>query len=145
MARNPYSAPRTEVADVSPDPPMARPRVVVVAVILLWTEFVLGIVDTVLDWKSIRAQEYYQVSIAFGVVLMGVSVWIYWKIWQGRNWARIVALVLVAMTVLGFATQISESFARSALISTLYCLELLLDLVAMYLVFFPGRRWFARA
>jgi len=46
--------------------------------------------------------------------------------------------------VLSFLPQLSASFARSALISTLFCMELLLDAAAMYLVFFPGRRWFAR-
>jgi hypothetical protein len=144
MAHNPYSAPTTTVADVSADPPMQRPRVVAIAVYLLWAEFTLGLLDSVLDWKYTRAQEYYQVSVGFDVVFVILSIWLNWKIWQGRNWARIVALVLVAYSVVSFLPQISASFQRTVLISTLFTVELLLDVAAMYLVFFPGRRWFAR-
>lgn len=123
---------------------MERPKIVVIAVILLWTELTLGLLDSALDWNFTRAQEYYQVSVGFDALFVVISVWLNYKIWQGRNWARIVALVLTVYAVLSFLPGISASFARSALISTLYCIEVLLDMVAMYLVFIPGRRWFAR-
>ena len=144
MVHNPYSAPTTAVADVSPDPPMERPRIVVVAVMMLWTEFTLGLLDSVLDWKVMRAQEFWQYSVTISAVFVVISIWINYKVWQGRNWARIVALVFTVLAVVSFVPQFSEAFARSKLISTLYCIEILLDVVAMCLVFGPGRRWFAR-
>jgi hypothetical protein len=113
-------------------------------VILLWTEFTLGLLDSVLDWKNTRTQEYYQFGVGIEVLFVVISVWLNYKIWQGRNWARIVALVLTVFAVLSFLPQLSASFARSPLVSTLYTVEILLDAAAMYLVFVPGRRWFAR-
>ncbi len=145
MAHNPYSAPNTTVADVSAEPPMERPRIVVIAVMLLWTEFTLGLLDSVLGWKDSRAaQKFWEFSIVISAIFVIISVWINIKVWQGRNWARIVALVLTGFAVISFAPQMSASFARSALLSTLYCIEILLDVAAMILVFGPGRRWFAQ-
>ncbi len=45
MSHNPYSAPRSAVSDAAA-PPMERPRVVVIAVALFWTEMALGLLDS---------------------------------------------------------------------------------------------------
>ena len=143
MTHNPYSAPRSAVTD-TPLPPKERPRVVVIAVALLWTEVALGLLNSLLDWEYLNADT----PAAFVLIVQGVfvalSVLINVMIWRGRNWARIVALVLTILGVAGYAPQIGADFARAPLMAVLGMVELLLDIIALYLVFVPGRQWFAR-
>jgi hypothetical protein len=143
MTHNPYSAPRSVVSD-TPAPPMERPRVVVIAVALLWTEVALGLLDSALDWNYVTAENPAMFVLIVDAVFLALSILVNIKIWQGRNWARIVALVLTILAVVGYAPQIDAEFARAPFIAVLGMLELLLDAVALYLVFIPGRHWFAR-
>ncbi len=71
-------------------------------------------------------------------MLVGLSVLINIKIWQGHSWARIVALILTLLAATGYAMQI-RAFA-----TVLAVTGMLLDIVGLYLVFVPGRAWFAR-
>ena len=142
MTHNPYSAPRSAVTD-TPLPPMERPRVVVIAVALLWTEVALGLLESLLDWKHVTAGEAATFVLIVDGVFLVLSVLINLMIWRGRNWARIVALVLTVLGVVGFAPVIGAEFARAPFVTVLGMIELLLDAVALYLVFVPGRQWFA--
>ena len=143
MTHNPYSAPRSAVTDMPPAP-MERPRVVVIAVALLWTEVALGLLESLLDWKHLAADESATFVLIFDTLFVGLSVLINIMIWRGRNWARIVALVLTIFAVVGFAPVIGAEFARAPFVTVLGMVELLLDVIALYLVFVPGRQWFAR-
>ena len=143
MTHNPYSAPRSAVTD-TPPPPMERPRVVVIAVALLWTEVALGLLESLLDWKNLMANESARFGLIVDVLFVGLSVLINIMIWRGRNWARIVALVLTMLAVVGFAPVIGVEFARAPFVTLLGMSEMLLDVIALYLVFVPGRQWFAR-
>jgi hypothetical protein len=143
MTHNPYSAPRSAVSD-TPIPPMERPRVVVIAVALFWTEVALGLLDSGLDWRYLTADDSAAFILTVEALFVGLSVLINIKIWQGRNWARIVALVLTILAVVGYAPQIGAEFARAPFVTALAMIELLLDVVGLYLVFVPGRQWFAR-
>jgi hypothetical protein len=143
MNRNPYAAPKSAVSDV-PAAPMERPRVVVIAVALFWTEVTLGLLDSALDWKYLTVGDSAAFTLIVEALFVGLSVLINIKIWQGRNWARIVALVLTLVAMAGYATQVGTEFARAPFITVLAIIELLLDIVGLYLVFVPGRAWFAR-
>jgi hypothetical protein len=123
---------------------MERPRVVVIAVALLWTEVTLGLLESLLDWKNLTANDSARFGLIVDVLFVGISVLINIMIWRGRNWARIVALVLTLLAVVGFAPVIGVEFARAPFVTVLGMSELLLDVIAVYLVFVPGRRWFAR-
>ena len=143
MTHNPYSAPRSTVTD-TPSPPMERPRVVVIAVALLWTEVALGLLESLLDWKHLTSDDSATFVMIVDLLFVGLSVLINIMIWRGRNWARIVALVLTVLAVVGFAPVVGVEFARAPLVTLLGLGELLLDVIAMYMVFVPGRQWFAR-
>jgi len=143
MTHNPYSAPRSTVTD-TPPPPMERPRVVIIAVALLWTEVALGLLESLLDWKNLMASESARFGLIVDVLFVGLSVLINIMIWRGRNWARIVALVLTMLAVVGFAPVVGVEFARAPIVTLLGMSEMLLDVIALYLVFVPGRQWFAR-
>jgi hypothetical protein len=84
---NPYRPPEAAVSDVPDAVAIDRPVAVRRAIQMLWL-----------------AQAYFQVSaIAFGVgvtLAFIVSFWIYGRAYAGRNWARI---VIVVLQLLGFA------------------------------------------
>jgi hypothetical protein len=143
MTHNPYSAPRSIVTD-TPPPPMERPRVVVIAVALLWTEVALGLLESLLDWENLTANDSARFGLIVDVLFVGLSVLINIMVWRGRNWARIVGLVLTILGVVGFAPVVGAEFARAPFVTLLVMVELLLDVIALYLVFVPGRQWFAR-
>jgi hypothetical protein len=143
MTHNPYSAPRSIVTD-TPPPPRERPRVVVIAVALLWTEVALGLLESLLDWENLTANDSARFGLIVDVLFVGLSVLINIMVWRGRNWARIVGLVLTILGVVGFAPVVGAEFARAPFVTLLVMVELLLDVIALYLVFVPGRQWFAR-
>ena len=143
MTHNPYSAPRSAVTDALA-PPMERPRVVVIAVALLWTEVALGLLESLLDWRNLMASDSARFGLIVDVLFVGLSVLINIMVWRGRNWARIVGLVLTILGVVGFAPVVGAEFARAPFVTLLVMVELLLDVIALYLVFVPGRQWFAR-
>jgi hypothetical protein len=65
---------------------------------------------------------------------------------RGRNWARIVLLVLVLISFLSFLGTMGEMLSHPAIEIVLNVVTLAIDAVAVYLVFTkPGALWFRRA
>jgi len=63
----------------------------------------------------------------------------------GRNWARITFLILFLIGLVPTIPQIMATLDRSALGGVISFGQLLLQIVAMYLVFSkPGSTWFAK-
>src|SRR5262245_21125810 len=113
MSDNPYAPPKAVVSD-APELPRVRSRAVKIAVALLWIELALVLVGWVLASDitvGTLEAEYKFLTDVFMVIMVAVSVWINIKVWQGRNWARIVALVLTVLalpTLLQFTAMLRE-------------------------------------
>ena len=144
MSESPYAPPRAVVAD-APEPPRVRPRAVVIAVALLWTELVPSVFLTFLAWDEISVDDpAYRIALQIYVVIwLGISVLVNTKIWQGRNWARIVALILTLFAMIDLL-GIVQQFAESPWETALSTAALALDVAAVVIVFGPGRDWFRR-
>jgi hypothetical protein len=117
-----------------------------IAVALLWLSLALGIPELFLGPG--RAEEG-GAGTAFVVVVallfFAFAAFLNVKIYQGRNWARIVLLVLTVLSVVMMLFPSDESQAKGPLMQGLYLLDVLIDVVAMYLVFAkPGSLWFKR-
>ena len=146
MAPNPYTPPKADVKDLGPERLLAeRPRPVVYAVVLLWISLVLGV--PVVYWEHQRTPAevapFYWVP---AVLILGLVIVVNIFIWRGRNWARIVALVLVVISFLSFLGTMGEILSHPAIEFVLNIVTLAIDAVAMYLLFTkPGVLWFRRA
>jgi hypothetical protein len=146
MAPNPYTPPKADVKDVGPERALAeRPRQVFYAVVLLWISLVVAV--PMVYWEHQRAPEeaasFYWVLV---LMVLGLAVVVNIFIWQGRNWARILFLVLAVISVLSFVGTIDEILSHSATEIVLNVATLAIDVVAMYLLFTkPGALWFRRA
>src|SRR5688572_27762527 len=98
MSDNRYSPPKALVEDVLiTHEKKERPRQVVLAVRLGLINYALGALVMVVSW------DYYSRLQSIGATLFGqlltlvMTLWIFTKVYQGRNWARITLLVLALL------------------------------------------------
>lgn len=147
MERNPYAPPVSPVADPT-EVRGERPKEVTLAVKLLWFSLLLGVAGVFLQPLNAKAPaQWLGVVIGAGVVF-GIWAWIVSKIAKGRNWARILFLVLVILglvvTVFVLPTAMAIYRARplNGLISFI---NLVIEIITMYLLLTaPARAWFKR-
>ncbi len=147
MSRDPrYAPPGTEVADPALVPALpARPRQVQVAVALLWLSLVLGIPEAVLGTRQPDEGGMGAVLMVIMLLIFGLVGFLNVKVYQGRNWARIVVLLLTVLSVLVMLFPSDESQAQGPVLQGLYLFDVLIEVVAMYLVFSKsGSLWFKR-
>jgi hypothetical protein len=143
MDRNPYSPPQTEVREAVEPAAGPRPRQVTWAVRLLWAEFALSILDFALGGYLKPAGFNFFADLVGSVVTLPLEALVIYKIGRGRNWARYVALAAVLLSILLWYGAAREGNAGDAVTVIMGALELMLDAVALFLIFAnPGRQWF---
>lgn len=123
-----YAPPQTVVDDVADARRGPRPKRVSTAMRLLWASFALGIPSLVQPMAG--TPEWW--SAVFVLLVSGLVVLLYLKIAAGRNWARIVLAVLLALSVPAFAMPAEPSPLALRLLD--WCC-LALDLAALWLLF----------
>jgi hypothetical protein len=148
---NPYAPPHAQVRDIDPDRrPLNKPKQVKLAVALLWISLALGPLNLLLDDKSpartIVASQPAFLGLMAGVVgvlaLMAVLVVF---IYRGRNWARVVYLVMYLLGALPWLLSLPVLFGRSPVAGAVYVVQGTIQAVALYFIFSqPGSAWFRR-
>jgi len=154
---SPYAPPRAQVADIEPGgPPMARPPQVTRAVKCLWAVFAIGVVFTVWTLAKPSAQylrtvgpasqsNYWLVSLGVYTLIFLLSIWLYRAIGRGRNWARILFLILSGLSLLSlplifFSVKAGTQSLIEGLVSIV---NLGISFYACYLLLTaPAREWF---
>jgi hypothetical protein len=136
---NPYAPPKAAVAEA--EIPIPRPAAVITAMQLLWVSFALTFVEVALDWEAMTEGEPLIFAI-FAALGIAVTLWLYFNIWAGRNWARITYLVLTAISIPLLVIDLPDNAQRAPLAAGLALIDLFLVFYALYLLFFPGREWF---
>jgi hypothetical protein len=145
MERNPYAPPVSTVADPA-EVRGERPKEVTQAVKLLWISFFVGIAGIFLQPLNIRsAAQWMGVLIGAGVIF-AIWAWVISKIAKGRNWARVLFLVLVILglvfTVFVIPTALALYRARP-LSGLLSLTNFVLEIYTVYLLLTaPAREWF---
>jgi len=123
--------------------PALKPAAVRQAIGLLWTSLAIGALKLPLDWAYLSSRA----SVAFNAFVIiftfAVTAFFIWKIGQGKNWARIVFLVLFLLGVVPFVLIVRPEFARSPTSGLLSTVQFGLQAVAFFLIFAsPGKEWF---
>lgn len=148
MTRNPrYAPPGTDVADPTPVAALpSRPRQVHIAVALLWLSLALGIPEAALGSPPSGEGGMGAVLVVSMLLVFGLVALLIVKVYQGRNWARIVVLLLTVLSVVMMLFPSDEVQVQGPLLQGLYLFDVLIEVVAMYLVFSkPGSLWFKPA
>jgi len=144
MTKNPYLPPQAHVADAAVQPAvLERPVQVRIAVALLSFSMGIGVLATALKWESLNSLGYTGLLLSVQFLTFSIIGWFYFKIWQGRNWARITLLVL---TIIGLPFSLMDFPARlqlSSIRALLGGVQIFMNLAAVYLLFSKaGRLWF---
>ena len=146
MDSNPYSPPKAQVEDQEEQRPGERPRSVTIAMAMLWTNLVISVIGMLTNYgglnvggRSGAAQTGGQV---FGFL---ISAWLYYRIGEGRNWARITLLVLAVIFIpIGlYGLFLIASYAP--MLAVVSFLQSMVTVAALVLLFGPGRAWFRKA
>lgn len=147
MSGNPYAPPKAEVEVAERDEvALERPRQIVWVVQLAAFNYALGLVSIAIAWDYFSRLQSMAPTIIGQSFTFVVLFWLYYKIYQGRNWARIVWLVL---SLLGFAVMpftYKLLGAAPGVIKLQMFIGLGVSLATIWLLFFsPGKLWFRRA
>jgi hypothetical protein len=146
MERNLYAPPTAAVADPVV-PREERPLEVVWALRLLWASLAVGVVTVVGPYLLEISVGLLIYLILAGGARYVISVWVILKIAGGRNWARILYLV-VLVAGFGYMALNWQGYAqlftfRQPLTAASWIAKTLLDIGAACLLFMPrANRWF---
>jgi len=143
MSQSPYAPPGSYVAEEASVPVLPRPRQVTIAVILLWVTFGLGFLQWYL--MALRAPDigFHPRQLTFFLIFAALEAALNVYVYRGRNWARIILLVLVAIAAVWLFIPKMTFPSGSVIEQLLDVLTLSLDLIAVCLLLtHPGSSWF---
>ena len=125
---------------------LQRPREIILAMRLLWVSLLLGVLNSMLQWSHMREKA----STGFILTVQGATLFIMaglvYQIGRGRNWARILLLLLFVAGIALEPRALLASLTNSPVGGAIIIAQLLLQLVGYYLLFVSrGRAWYAHA
>jgi lipopolysaccharide export LptBFGC system permease protein LptF len=141
MTDNPYEPPKSEVQDASTRRLVAaRPKAILQAIALLWISSGLGFAGSLSEVKGSQG------ALIFSAVVMVVlAVALSAGIWRGRNWARILYLILVLLSLTNLVSTWGLT-ARPQFEVALEAVSFVADTGSFFLMFTPpGSLWFQYA
>ena len=148
MSNNPYAPPNSRVEDVQVTSlPRTRPPQILLAIRLAAIGYVLGLVSIVLSWDYYSTLQSTAALVGNQLFTAAIMFWIYYKIYVGRNWARIVLLVFsVIGTAMMFSSMVMNVLLAAPMIAKVQmAIGLLINVTVLWLLFVsPGRHWFSK-
>jgi hypothetical protein len=149
VKHNPYSPPAAAVADAPETPGRPMPSAVRRALYLFVTSFLLNLAISIVSLRYPEANAYAGLSamaLAVSIVIeLVILVWLGWKIAVGRNWARVVLLVLTIVSVPAGFLEVLQVAPIRPILAGLKLVEQGIDIAVVYLLFFPAREYFKPA
>ena len=129
--------------DTQLTPQSQKPASVSSAIKLLYATLAIGALRSVLEWSH-QTQ-----AVSSGFVMLftfAFLVWLIYKIDRGRNWARITFLVFFILGVPMSVLPLLQSLAYYPVSGVLGLLQVVLQTVALFMVFGRcARPWFRPA
>ncbi|MEO7404206.1 MAG: hypothetical protein ABIU95_11115 [Burkholderiales bacterium] len=147
MSDNPYAPPEATLKDPPDKRAVAeQPRVVRLAVVLLWISLALSLPTLWFDGQRGGADFSLPLTIAFIVVFGGLGVMLIVFISRGSHWARMAYLMLTMFTIAILGSTWRQLIGDGYGELVMNAASLAFELVALYLIFTkPGKLWFRRA
>lgn len=149
MSDNPYAPPRSSVGDAAPSQvTQVRPDQIGLAIRLAAINYGLGLVAIAVSWEYFSRLQPIGSLIFNQLFSLALSVWIYYKIYVGRNWARITLLVLFSLgSFMTLSSLVRELLMAAPVVAKVQMVVGMgIGLAILWLLFIsPGRHWFRRA
>lgn len=135
----------TQNYTAAPKQSQIKPKPLIVAVwMLLLSVFILGPISLILDWDHIISLGPIRQMITFQFITIAVMSWLIFKISQGRNWARIIFLILFILGALPGVLIIFDKFEYSMLLGMVSFAQVILQLMAVSLIFLGSGTYFKK-
>jgi len=141
MTENPYEPPKSEVQDASPRRLAAeRPRAIIQAIALLWISSGLGFASSLSEVSDSQRE-----LIFSALVMVALAAGMTVGIWRGRNWARMMYLILVLLSLASLVSTWGTT-ERPQFEVALEAVSFVADAGSFFLMFTPpGSSWFQYA
>jgi len=142
---NPYAPPGSEVADPSrtmpPVPPAVRR-----ACLLFLSSLALGLVTLLPGVRPVRPDDAAVPALFTLLVVLffgGITVWLTWKLYRGRNWARWTMLAYVLFGWWIGASELTDDFLASPLAGLIDLVCIAIEAIGCWALFFgAGAGWY---
>lgn len=120
-----------------------RPRIVDIAILLLWVSLVLGIPLVVLRW-SYLTQIPPPAAVLFFMAAIGIfNAWLIFRAAQGQDWARFLNLAFFACAIASYRSRFMEIPASSPITTAIELAQFAAQVTAFVLLFRPtAAAWF---
>ena len=116
-----------------------RPHQIIQAIALLWMSATLGFFSSL----SENDESWAKLIIA-ALLMLAMTVTLSVGLWRGRNWGRMVYLILVALSLAAFLSSWGVS-GRTKVEVALEAVSFVADAGCFFLLFTqPGSLWFSR-
>ena len=124
-------------------PGAKRPEVIDLAVRLSWISLLLGTIYLISVAPSILAKENGTAELIAAVGASVVIVLAIVGISNGRNWARILSVLLFVLGLRGAASRLNEIVQGPTVLLVLEIIPYLIDSYVLFLIYSkPGALWF---
>jgi hypothetical protein len=113
------------------------------AVLLIVVSLLLGAIKTIVDWKHLSSVNGPSFTVSVLLLTFAVNGLLLWKIYQGRNWARLTFLTLFLLGLIPWIFIVGAEFHRSTVLAFASNIQAAIQVYAMALVFTsPAKEWF---
>jgi hypothetical protein len=119
-----------------------NPKTIFIAIVLVVAGCIIGIIKAVTEYSQ-RTEGFASEFLIFITISIVLNLLLIFFIWQGKNWARLVFLILLLIGVpTSFVPAIHE-YKSIPLQSTLILAQMAFQLVALGVLYLPiSSRWF---
>ncbi|MFN0163899.1 MAG: hypothetical protein ACKVQQ_21910 [Burkholderiales bacterium] len=142
---SPFEPPKANIEAADRRPGIPKPAQVSWAVRLFWLSLVISIPGLYFELAKSQAEGVLGFFLVFTAVFVAFTVALIVYIDRGRNWARITMLVLLLVFSPLWFFSSEPAPGPQPLIDVLTYAGMVMDIVALYLLFTrPGALWFRR-
>ncbi|MCG3123218.1 MAG: hypothetical protein GIKADHBN_01628 [Phycisphaerales bacterium] len=149
MTHNPYAAPEAPLQDPGHEAPIrTRPKPIALVLQLAVVNYVIGAVTTVVAWDFFAPMQSIGRASISQLVSLAFATWVYYKIYKGRNWARVLLLTFWIVGVAVSFTSTVQNLMSGApwIVKAQLVLSFGISLAIICLLFTsPGRDWFRKS
>lgn len=122
-----------------------KPAIIQPAISLLWASLAIAAVKVALDWTNFVGRGSAAMTVCIMIFTFAVIGFFVVKIGQGKNWARVVFLVLFVLGIVVAILTWRSEFAHSRLLGILSIVQAALQATALYFIFTsPGKEWYRK-
>jgi hypothetical protein len=151
MERNSYAPPEAPIADSEPlvgdaghVRELSRPRAVIIAGCLIVLSVAIAGIDAATDTNSTSSFGSIVTIVWFVVLVFLVAGFVY-KLFQGRNWARVTYVVILVVGIPSVITTIRDVMIAPSAFGVEFLLQSIIQFSALGLLFSPSARaWFRK-